>query len=70
MTTELPVSVPEPSPFAQLWTVTDIASYGQIKVGTVRNWASAGRLPKPVRLGRAVRWRACEVVAYFAQDGE
>lgn len=70
MTGSTPSAPSTASPLTPLWTVADIAEYGQIKVGTVRNWASAGRLPKPVRLGRAVRWRASEVVAYFAADGE
>ncbi|WP_167047080.1 helix-turn-helix domain-containing protein [Salinibacterium sp. ZJ454] len=54
----------------QLWTVEDIAAWGKISVGTVKNWSSAaglaaGKLPPPIRLGSAVRWKPAAIAAHF-----
>jgi predicted DNA-binding transcriptional regulator AlpA len=32
---------------------------------TVRSWNAAGRLPKPVRVGRRVFWRTVEICAWI-----
>ena len=56
--------------YAPLWSAEQIAEWGGLHVGTVRNWASSGRLPMPRRLGRTVRWNADDILAWFAQDAE
>jgi prophage regulatory protein len=33
---------------------------------TVRTWDSAGRLPSPIRIGGAVRWRVSEIRRWLA----
>lgn len=54
--------------YAPLWSAEQIAEWGGLHVGTVRNWASTGRLPTPRRLGRAVRWDAADIVNWFSKD--
>ncbi len=48
----------------ELLSVRELA--GRLKVSTRHVWAllSSGRLPKPVRVGRAVRWRADDVARW------
>ena len=48
----------------ELLSVRELA--GKLKVSTRHVWAllSSGRLPKPVRVGRAVRWRADDVTRW------
>lgn len=52
----------------QLLTVNDIAEICNIAPETVRRLTDRGAMPKPVRLGRAVRYRANELRAWIA-DG-
>ena len=45
----------------------DAAAVGQalgVSVRTIRRLDLQGRLPRPVRIGRAVRWRRTELVAW------
>lgn len=42
-------------------TSTDLAGDYGVTVQTVFNWVEAGKLPKPIRLGRKHLWRASEV---------
>lgn len=44
-----------------LLTVETVAALVGCRPDTVRKWVAEGRFPQPIRLGRAVRWRA-EVV--------
>ncbi|MET4703299.1 helix-turn-helix domain-containing protein [Frigoribacterium sp. UYMn621] len=56
--------------YAPLWSAEQIAEWGGLHIGTVRNWASTGRLPMPRRLGRAVRWDADDIIEWFSKDTE
>jgi predicted DNA-binding transcriptional regulator AlpA len=56
--------------YAPLWSAEQIAEWGGLHIGTVRNWASTGRLPMPRRLGRAVRWDADDIIEWFSKDIE
>ncbi|MFC4242623.1 hypothetical protein ACFOYW_04495 [Gryllotalpicola reticulitermitis] len=41
----------------QTWTYDDIAHFYQVTYGTVRNWASQGKLPRPLPgLGKTKRF--------------
>lgn len=35
---------------------------------TIKQWADAGLFPKPIQLGRRLRWVTAEVVAYLEQQ--
>ena len=50
---------------AVLLTAADIARLLAVTVRHVRALDSSGRLPRPVRLGRAVRWSRSELVAWL-----
>lgn len=39
-----------------------------VSLRTVRRLDSAGKLPRPVRIGGAVRWRLDEITAWLAAD--
>jgi excisionase family DNA binding protein len=39
-----------------------------LSVRTVRRLDSSGKLPKPIRIGGAVRWRVAEIEAWLAAD--
>lgn len=50
----------------RLLTAADLANILRTSVRSVRRWDSAGRLPAPVRIGSAVRWRTAEIEAWLA----
>lgn len=49
----------------RLWTAEDVAEYAQLSLGTVRNMTSRGELPKPVRIGRSVRWKPQVIIEWL-----
>ena len=61
----MPNATPTVTVYAPLWDATDVATYAKISVGTVRNWVVAGRMPKPLHIGRTTRWPADAIVAFF-----
>ena len=52
----------------RLGTVDDVATMCSIAAETVRRLTDRGAMPKPVRLGRAVRYRLNEIEAWIS-DG-
>jgi predicted DNA-binding transcriptional regulator AlpA len=44
-----------------LLTASDVAALYDVDARTVRNWAATGKLPRPVKIGRAVRWRRADL---------
>jgi predicted DNA-binding transcriptional regulator AlpA len=65
MTTSATVPADAPPPLACL--LTDAAGVGRLvglSARSVRRMSSAGRLPRPVRCGGAVRWRVREIEAW------
>jgi excisionase family DNA binding protein len=48
----------------RLLSAEDLARELGFTLRTIRRLDSAGRLPRPVRIGRAVRWRRAEVRAW------
>ncbi len=35
---------------------------------TIRKWQSSGKVPRPVRIGRLVKWRLREIEAWIKAD--
>jgi len=50
---------------AVLLTAADVAGLLAITVRHVRALDASGRLPRPIRLGRAVRWRRDELLRWL-----
>jgi len=48
-----------------LLTVREVAAALRVSMRQVWKLASADRLPKPVRLGRSVRWRRTDIERYI-----
>lgn len=49
----------------------DVRAVGErLGVSTRQIWklTSSGRLPRPIRLGRSVRWREGDIAAFIAAD--
>lgn len=53
------------SKFERLWTIADVADYLGIPVKTLYQWRSQGQGPAGKRVGKYVRYRASDVVAWF-----
>jgi predicted DNA-binding transcriptional regulator AlpA len=49
-----------------LLSADDLAIELSVSARTISRLASAGKLPKPVRLGRSVRWRQEEIIFWLA----
>ena len=49
----------------ELMTVPEVAETCSISVETVRRLTDSGAMPKPVRLGRAVRYRRRELLEWI-----
>ena len=57
---------PRIAPKNQLFiTPRQLAVMLQVSIRTLWRWRSAGRLPAPVRLGGAVRWRLDDVTRWI-----
>ena len=50
---------------ARLLTVRAVATALSVSVRQVWKLASSGRLPKPVRLSRSVRWRESDISEFI-----
>jgi len=48
-----------------LLTAADVAGLLSVTVRHVRSLDASGRLPRPIRLGRAVRWSRSELLAWL-----
>lgn len=55
-----------PQDFDQLLTVKQVADRAAISVASVWRLSKSGGLPKPVRIGRSVRWRASDLQQHLA----
>lgn len=49
----------------QLWTVEDVADYLGVPVKTVYRWRTVGYGPGGRRVGKYVRYKPEEVIAWF-----
>ena len=53
-----------PGAINPLMTVDDLATYLQVPVQTVYRWNTRGTGPRPLRVGRHVRYRLSDVDAW------
>ena len=58
-----PVDAPQAE--ALLLTADDVSRLLAVSRLTIFRWRAAGRLPAPVRVGRVVRWRRSEIIAWI-----
>lgn len=56
---------PEPKPLLSAKEVADLLDAHE---RSVRRWSLEGRIPKPVQLGRSVRWRRTELVRWLEEQ--
>ena len=55
-----------PKPASLLLTAADVAGLLAVSLRTVRRLDITGRLPAPLLIGRAVRWRRAEITSWLA----
>ncbi|RIK77255.1 MAG: DNA-binding protein [Planctomycetota bacterium] len=55
-----------PNHAAPLVTAEQAAAMCAVSLRTWRTWHSYGRVPRPVRIGRTLRWRRDELNAWIA----
>ena len=53
---------------APLWTVNDVAEYLRVPVQTLYTWRAQGTGPRARKVGKYLRYRPCDVIAWF-EDG-
>ena len=52
-----------------MWTVKDVAELLKVSQRHVWRLRSAGKLPQPIRIGRAVRWPRQSIAAFIEKGG-
>jgi excisionase family DNA binding protein len=57
----------KPELIAPLWTVRDVADYLRVPVQTLYSWRHTGYGPRSRRIGKHLRYRPDEVVAWLDQ---
>lgn len=57
-------------PIAPLWTVEDVAAYLQVPVQTLYFWRQRGTGPQARKMGKYLRYRPADVVAWFDSLGD
>ena len=50
---------------APLWSVDDVAEYLRVPVQTLYSWRAKGAGPKARRVGKYLRYRPEDVIAWF-----
>ena len=58
-----PVDAPQAE--ALLLTADAVAKLLSVSRLSVWRWRSAGKLPQPIKVGRTVRWRRAEIIAWI-----
>jgi excisionase family DNA binding protein len=59
-------AIPRADAASLLLSADQLAHELSVSTRTISRLASSGKLPKPLRLGRSVRWRRDEVVSWLA----
>lgn len=59
---------PDDPPAALLLTVKQVAALLSLGQRTIWKMSAAGRMPAPLRVGRAVRWRRDELMTWIRGD--
>jgi excisionase family DNA binding protein len=49
----------------RLWTIKDLADFLRVPVDTIYKWRSAAEGPRGLRVGRNVRFREADVLAWL-----
>jgi len=49
-----------------LLTARDLAGLFSVHIRTVRRWQAEGKLPRPVKIGRVVRWQKSDLQMFLA----
>ena len=59
---------PTPAPTLEPWLLdaNDLAKLLRLSLRSIRKLDRAGKLPKPLRVGRAVRWKFDEIRAWVS----
>jgi excisionase family DNA binding protein len=57
----------KPEMIAPLWTVQDVAEYLRIPVATLYSWRTTGYGPRARRIGKHLRYRPDDVMAWLDQ---
>lgn len=57
--------IPHDDPIGQLWLYGDVAEFLRVPERTLRRWVASGAGPRPLRLGRSVRFRPADVAAWL-----
>jgi excisionase family DNA binding protein len=53
----------------RLWTVDDVAEYLGVPVNTLYDWRTKGYGPAGRRVGKYLRYKAADVIAWFEALG-
>ena len=61
----IPKGKQKPAPLPQLLSVEELATLLRVPVSTVRYWRLRGEGPKPLKIGRRVRFDAAEVARWI-----
>jgi len=59
-------TAPAPAVEPLLATARDLAAMLRLSLRTIRGMDRAGKLPKPIRIGRSIRWRYDELCDWIA----
>jgi len=51
-----------------LWTIDEVASYLRVSVWTLYHWRNRGYGPPGGRVGKHIRYRVADVVAWFEEQ--
>jgi predicted DNA-binding transcriptional regulator AlpA len=57
---------PPAGTLAPMLDVADVAAIFSIEPDTCRDWIQRGRLPRPVRIGRTIRWPKSVIEQFVA----
>ncbi len=57
------------APPARLYSAADLAELFKVGKATILDWNIAGKLPKPIRLGRSPRWTHQQIAAFLENQG-
>ncbi len=52
----------------RLMPISEVATTLHVSSRSIHKWLSAGRFPKPLRLGRVLRWRVSDVRRFMDCD--
>jgi excisionase family DNA binding protein len=65
---EKPMTSVANQPSHRTWTPNQLAEYLQVNPRTIRRLIQTGELPRPVRIGRQLRWNEAAVQSILASN--